>query len=107
MGVKILNKKEVDNRSVPVSKAYINQVYNTVPWTVCFIMMIIFWALFISILLIISYCPPPESGKETISLLCEGLKFMTYTLTGIVFGYPVGSATIRKELVPKVYEGRE
>lgn len=89
MGVKIMNKQEVGNQLVPPYQAPINIVI----WALFFILMIIFWAVFILVLLKISYNPPPESSKEIVSLLCNSLQFLAHSTTGVVIGYPLGSVT--------------
>ena len=81
MGVKILNKQEVGNREVnplPV---------NLDVGKLCLILVIISWVLFILVLLIISYFPPPEPANHSVIFLCEGLKFFAYSTTGSVLGY--------------------
>ena len=55
------------------------------------------WIAFITISLIIIYYPPPDSSNSITTTLCEGLKFLAYTMTGLVSGYPLGEAAASAE----------
>lgn len=59
-------------------------------WRYIFLLTVFSWVIFITVLLFIMYYPPPDSSNSIIGILCEGLRFFTYTMTGVTCGYPIG-----------------
>jgi hypothetical protein len=88
VGVKILNKQEVGNQSFPASKKNIDKS----AWNKFVYLTIAAWILFILISLLLCYCPPHESAKETASVLCGGLSYLASVMTGAALGYPFGKS---------------
>ena len=79
--------------ALPPKKRYIP----TAQWEKYFFGMIISWCVFIIILLFVSYYPPPQSSSSSIWMLCEGVKFIAYTMTGATIGYPIGEGAASAE----------